>query len=442
MVRLIVGSQWGDEGKGKVVDLLTEDADVVARYQGGANAGHTIIIGEEKYILHLVPSGILRKNTICIIGNGVVLDLLTFKDELAALKKAGIETDGRIFISRSAHLILPYHRVLDIVSESTGKVKIGTTGRGIGPAYTDKIARRGIRAADLLDKGTLKEKISSGVEQAVKILKSRGAGQDDVRKVLKDLGTEKYHSETFFDTASIVQDFQDAGKEFSPSIVDTGELLQGLIEQGKKIIAEGAQGTLLDIDHGTYPYVTSSNPTAGYCATGLGIAPKEIKEVIGIVKAYTTRVGEGPFPTEEKGEMGEKLQKAGGEFGATTGRPRRCGWLDMVALRYAKRLNGLDRIVLTKLDVLDTMDMIRICTDYVVDGERLASFCPDEATLLKAKPKYIELPGWKTPTSDVRSFDDLPKEARQYIKKIEEVLGVPVFIVSVGPKRDQTILRG
>ena len=344
-VTIIVGAQWGDEGKGKIVDLLSEDIDIVARYQGGANAGHTVVIGKKEYVLHLIPSGIFHKHVICVIGNGVVIDPVALMDEIAMVRSFGINIDRRLYISHNAHLIMPYHKLLDSIREQ-GTTKIGTTGRGIGPAYIDKYTRTGIRVVDLLDRTILREKLRTNIEEKNQLL----------RQVYSSKG---------LDVDAIIAEYVEFDKKIDPFVTDTSLFLSDAIKKKKAILAEGAQGALLDIDHGTYPYVTSSNPTSGGACTGLGIPPTAIRNVIGIVKAYSTRVGNGPFPTELENETGERLRTIGGEFGATTGRPRRCGWLDMVSLKYSIRVNGIDSIALTKIDVLDDFDEIPVRGDAV-----------------------------------------------------------------------------
>jgi adenylosuccinate synthase len=365
---IIVGAQWGDEGKGKIVDMLSDEVDIVARYQGGANAGHTVVIGEKEYVLHLIPSGIFHKHVKCVIGNGVVIDPVALMDEIAMIKSFGITIDGRLFISHNAHLIMPYHKMLDAIREQ-GAQKIGTTGRGIGPAYIDKYMRTGIRVVDLLNRKTLSDKLKANIEEKNQLLsKIYGSVEIDVDKIIAEY--EK------FDT------------QIDPFITDTPAYLNNALKKKKAILAEGAQGALLDVDHGTYPFVTSSNPTSGGACTGLGIPPTEIKNIIGIVKAYSTRVGNGPFPTELNDATGERLRTIGGEFGATTGRPRRCGWLDIVSLKYSIMVNGIREIALTKLDVLDEFDEIKVCTGYTVNGKPLKSFSSDVATLDAVTPVY------------------------------------------------------
>ncbi|MGE5498836.1 MAG: adenylosuccinate synthase [Syntrophothermus sp.] len=419
-VAVLVGSQWGDEGKGKIVDILSEKYDVVARYQGGANAGHTVEIGDKKYILHLIPSGILREGVICVIGNGVVIDPKALLDEIEILEKNNITIDGRLFISHNAHLIMPYHKLLDSISES-GQNKIGTTGRGIGPCYIDKYARKGIRIVDLLDKGRLEKKIRENLSEKNNLL------------------TKVYdHSE--LDVEEIIKEYLEFDKKIDKYIKDTPVYLNNAISEGKSVLLEGAQGALLDIDHGTYPYVTSSSPTSGGACTGAGISPTKIDSVIGIVKAYTTRVGNGPFPTELLDSDGEKLRKIGAEFGATTGRPRRCGWFDAFLLKYSSMINGIDSVAITKLDVLSHFDEIKVCTGYELEGKMLKAFPNESSQLECVTPVYETLPGWKTDISGAKVYSELPAETRQYLDFIADFCNFRISIVSVGPKRSETII--
>ena len=420
-VSIVVGAQWGDEGKGKIVDMLSEHVDIVARYQGGANAGHTVVIGDTTYVLHLIPSGIFQKNVQCVIGNGVVIDPVALMDEIEMIKSFGIKIDGRLFISHNAHLIMPYHKLLDNIREQ-GAQKIGTTGRGIGPAYIDKYTRTGIRVVDLLDRKLLREKLTRNIEEKNQLLsKVYGSAEIDVDK--------------------IVNEYQEFDKKIDPFITDTSTLLNNALRKKKKILAEGAQGALLDVDHGTYPYVTSSNPTSGGACTGLGIPPTSVKSIIGIVKAYSTRVGNGPFPTELNEITGETLRKIGHEFGATTGRPRRCGWLDMVSLKYSLMVNGISEIALTKLDVLDQFDEIKICVGYKKDGKVLKSFPTDVRTLESVEPVYQSYKGWNETISEEKKWKQLPKRTMKYVETIEKLSGVKISLVSVGARRDQTIVR-
>ncbi|MBF0319862.1 MAG: adenylosuccinate synthase [Nitrospirae bacterium] len=421
---IIVGTQWGDEGKGKIVDCLTEKSNIVARYQGGHNAGHTVVIGADKFILHLIPSGILHKDKMCIIGNGVVVDPLALIQEIDELKARGISVLGNLKVSKNAHLIMPYHVALDLSKElKKGNKKIGTTGRGIGPCYTDKASRSGIRMLDLFWPEIFMEKLRANVADTNYMLKQ----YPDVDKL---------------DADKIYKDYISYGEILAPYVDDTDITINEAIKQGKNILFEGAQGTLLDVDHGTYPYVTSSSACAGGAMTGLGVGPKCIDEVLGVAKAYTTRVGEGPFPSELTDETGEGLREKGAEYGATTGRPRRCGWLDFVVLRHAVRVNGLTSLVITKLDILDGMDKIKVCVAYKYKDKLLKDF-PKELPILEGcEPVYEELDGWSGhATAGVRSYDKLPQKAQDYIRAIEETLGVPVSIVSTGQDRDDIIYK-
>jgi adenylosuccinate synthase len=415
----VLGAQWGDEGKGKIVDLLTPNFLIVARYQGGHNAGHTVYANGRKFVLRLLPSGILHEGITCVIGNGVVVDpqaLFTEIDELAA---AGIEIGDRLLISDKAHVILPYHKDLDLLSEARrGERAIGTTKRGIGPAYEDKVARRGIRVGDLADPVSLADAVGHNVDARNKLI-----------------------PESTMDADQVLEELARAWKRMGPWVTDVSLFLARARQAGRSIMFEGAQGTLLDIDHGTYPYVTSSNATIGGVCTGLGIGPRAIDKVLGVAKAYTTRVGEGPLPTELIGEIGNRLRETGQEFGAVTGRPRRCGWYDAVAVRYAVRVNGLDGLALTKLDVLDGLPEIQVCTAYRCHGSTLTELPGDLAQLAACEAVYETLPGWTNPTKNVRRFDDLPREARAYIARLEEVTGVPAAIVSTGSAREDTIIR-
>lgn len=417
---VVVGAQWGDEGKGKIVDVLADEANVVARYQGGANAGHTVHVGEEEFILHQIPSGILHPDKRCLLGNGVVLDIEQFLEELDGLIAKGIDAEHRVGISGRAHLLLEYHKRLDLVAEEArGIAKIGTTGKGIGPAYEDKIARRGVRVADLRYPERASAMIREAVDSANLRLAAAGAELVDPDRVIAAVMARR--------------------ERILPLVSDVGREISQALAEGGRVLLEGAQGALLDIDHGTYPFVTSSNTTAGSAATGTGIGPTAIDAVLGVVKAYTTRVGSGPFPSEIEGEMGDRLRELGGEFGATTGRPRRCGWFDAVVVRYSARVNGLSGLALTKLDVLDSFDEIQIATGYQVRDTELDDF-PDDLALLEAvRPVYETMPGWKTSTEDARSIDDLPQRAKDYIHRIEELTGVPVWYVGVGTEREQII---
>lgn len=420
-VRIIVGAQWGDEGKGKIVDLLSEEADIVARYQGGANAGHTIVIGDTKYVLHLIPSGILHDGTQCVIGNGVVIDPVALLDEITMLEGMGINIAGRLHISHKAHLIMPYHKMLDQAREAMAG-SIGTTGRGIGPSYIDKAQRTGIRIVDLLDRDSLTEKLRTNIEATNRILRA----VYDVEPLNVD---------------AIIDEYVAFDSRIDPYITDTTAYLHTAMKSGKRVLAEGAQGALLDLDHGTYPFVTSSNPTSGGACTGLGIAPTSISSVLGVVKAYSTRVGNGPFPTELHDADGDLLRSEGHEFGATTGRSRRCGWLDIPALRYSIMVNGIDSIALTKLDVLGVFETIQICTAYHVDDKPVKHFPADVRTLEKVQCEYVTIPGWKSTLDGIRSFRDLPKAAQDYITTVEDFLGVAIEWVSTSPARDDTFRR-
>jgi adenylosuccinate synthase len=415
----VLGAQWGDEGKGKIVDLLTPNFSIVARYQGGHNAGHTVYVNRTKFILRLIPSGILHPGITCVIGNGVVVDPQALFAEVDELTKNGIAVDNRIVISDKAHLILPYHRDLDLLSEARrGERKIGTTSRGIGPAYEDKIARRGIRAGDVADPAGLEQNIRDNVTARNRLV------QDST-----------------MDWKPVLDQVLRLAERMRPWIRDVSVMLTEAMTEGKSILFEGAQGTLLDIDHGTYPYVTSSNASVGGVCTGLGIPPKAIGRVLGVAKAYTTRVGEGPLPTELTGEMGNRLRESGNEYGAVTGRPRRCGWYDAVAVRYAVRINGLDGLALTKLDVLDGLAEIPVCVAYKCAGKTLTDFPSDMLQLAKCEPLYEAMPGWTGKTAGVRRFEDLPEGARRYVAKLEEVTGVRAAVISTGSERDDTILR-
>ncbi len=423
-VRIIVGAQWGDEGKGKIVDLLSEQADIVARYQGGANAGHTIVHNNTKYVLHLIPSGILHPTVHCVIGNGVVIDPAALMDEIHMLESMGVNIEGRLHISHKAHLIMPYHKMLDQAREKQAgsTASIGTTGRGIGPSYIDKAQRIGIRIVDLLHRDVLREKLRTNLDEKSTLLQAL------------------YDAEPL-DVDSLIDDYMSFDSRIDPYITDTTAFLHQALKEGKRVLAEGAQGALLDLDHGTYPFVTSSNPTSGGACTGLGISPMSITSIIGVVKAYSTRVGNGPFPTELHDATGELLRSEGHEFGATTGRSRRCGWLDIPALRYSIMVNGITEITLTKLDVLGCLDEIRICTGYSIDGRPVKHFPADAATLERVTCDYITLPGWKSDISGCTSFDALPSNTRTYIETIEKLTETPISLVSVSPAREDTFAR-
>lgn len=423
-VDVIIGAQWGDEGKGRVVDCLAGRVDVVVRYQGGANAGHTVIVEGEKYVFHLLPSGMLYSGKLCVIGNGVVVDPGQLLLELGELQEKGKDR-ARLVVSGSAHVVLPYHKILDGADEKfRGKDKqIGTTGRGIGPCYVDKYNRMGIRVEDLLDPDVLRDKLTFNLEIKNLIL-SRVYGLDPLA----------------FD--EIYNQALDWGHSLAPYIGDGTLEVERAREAGRTILLEGAQGTLLDVDHGTYPFVTSSHPVASGGCLGSGIGPSRVDRVIGIVKAYCTRVGDGPFPTEDFGAEGQGLRDRGHEYGATTGRPRRCGWLDMVALNHAVRVNGMTHIALTKLDVLGGEKEIRVCTAYGIDGEDRADFTTNTGLLSRVEPRYRTFPGWTEDISDCREFEELPKAAQDYVRAIEDMTGVPVVLIGVGPGREETISRG
>jgi adenylosuccinate synthase len=416
----VLGAQWGDEGKGKIVDLLTPNFSIVARYQGGHNAGHTVYANGRKFVLRLLPSGILHDGITCVIGNGVVIDPQALFGEIDELAQAGIGIGDRLVISDKAHLILPYHRELDLLSEARrGERRIGTTSRGIGPAYEDKIARRGIRVGDLANQPSLAEAVQHNVAARNRLI-----------------------AESTMDWRQVYDELLEAWQRMAPWVTDVSLFLARARQAGRSVMFEGAQGTLLDIDHGTYPYVTSSNATAGGICTGLGVGPRAIDKVLGVAKAYTTRVGEGPLPTELTGPIGDRLRETGQEFGAVTGRPRRCGWYDAVAVRYAVRVNGLDALALTKLDVLDGLSELQVCTAYRCRGGTLTEMPGDLPQLMACEPVYETLPGWTSPTKGVRRFDDLPREARAYVARLEEITGVPAALVSTGSAREDTILRG
>jgi adenylosuccinate synthase len=415
----VLGAQWGDEGKGKIVDLLTPRFDVVARYQGGHNAGHTVYVGGRKFVLRLIPSGILHSGVTCVIGNGVVVDPQALFAEVDELARHGIDVAGRLVISDKAHMILPYHRDLDLLAEARrGERKIGTTSRGIGPAYEDKIARRGIRVGDLADAAALEQVVRDNVAARNRLV----------------------HDSTM-DWKTVLEELWRHRARLQPWVRDVSLWLNGEMKAGKSVLFEGAQGTLLDVDHGTYPFVTSSNATIGGVFTGLGVGPRAVGAVLGVAKAYTTRVGAGPLPTELSGAMGDRLRESGNEYGAVTGRPRRCGWYDAVAGRYGVRINGLDALALTKLDVLDGLDTLQICTAYRCAGRIVPEFPSDVVQLAACEPVYETHPGWSTPTRGIRRFSDLPENARRYVARLEEVTGVHVAIVSTGSERDDTILR-
>jgi adenylosuccinate synthase len=418
---VVVGAQWGDEGKGKVVDYLAASFDYIARYAGGHNAGHTVIFNNHRYVLQLIPSGILRPEKKAVIGAGTVVDPAALVAELENLRKSGIEVRGRLFLSNRAHLIFPYHREMDKASEAAlGAARIGTTSRGIGPAYEDKMARRGIRVCDLLDADRFREKLERVITE-----------KDAISRA------------TFghpLETAGILDQYLELTAHIRGLVADTGVLLNRALDQGESVLFEGAQGTMLDIDHGTYPYVTSSNATSGGVATGLGVAPTRLTGVVGVTKAYTTRVGSGPFPTEMPDLDAKAVRERGNEFGAVTGRPRRCGWLDLAVLRYARMLNGIDSLVVTKLDVFDAQPEIKVCVGYKLHGKHIEEIPPDAETLSLVEPEYKTLPGWQKPTPGIREVKELPTAARDYLSFISEQLQVEIGMISTGPERDATII--
>ena len=420
---VLIGCQWGDEGKGKVVDVLSDNVDMVARYQGGNNAGHTVVIKGKKYVLHLIPSGILHEDVACLIGNGVVLDPEVLKQEIEALEKEGVKVRDRLFISQNAHLILPYHSLLDkAMEEMRGKGKIGTTGRGIGYAYGDKALRQGVRVMDLLDRERFINKIRSAMEFYTPLFE-------------KVLANDRPSADAIIERILPLADF------LRPMVMDGVTLVNRYLDQGKRVLAEGAQGIMLDIDFGTYPFVTSSNPSPGGVCTGLGVSPLKITRMFGVMKAYTTRVGSGPFPTELSDDAGNALRSRGAEYGATTGRPRRCGWLDAVAMRRALQISGVREIVVTKLDVLDAFESLKICTGYKYKGETLEMFPFGMEDSSEVEPIYETHPGWQRDISNVTGYRALPKQAKNYLQRIEDLLGVRMVIVSVGPGRENTIVR-
>ncbi|MEK6815456.1 MAG: adenylosuccinate synthase [Nitrospirota bacterium] len=418
---VVVGGQWGDEGKGKIVDILSAQADVVARYQGGHNAGHTVILDGDPFILHLIPSGILRPETRCVIGSGVVVDPVALLEEMDSLAARGIDINGRLVVSARAHLILPHHRAIDKESERLkGVRKIGTTGRGIGPAYVDKMARVGLRVGDLLNPRRFRQRLAANVQEMNVLL----------REVYKSEG---------IDAEEAAREYLGYGERLAPFIGDTFQVLNDAIDAGKTVLFEGAQGTLLDVDHGTYPFVTSSSAAAGGACTGTGVGPTRISAVLGVVKAYTTRVGSGPFPTEISGEEGDAFRERGKEYGATTGRPRRCGWFDAVAVRYAVRLNALSCLAVTKLDVLDVCRTIKVCVGYRHEGRTHDAFPSDLEVIESCVPVYEEMSGWMTSTSGIQHWDDLPREAKSYLKRLSDLVGAGIAMVSTGARRDETI---
>jgi len=419
---VVLGAQWGDEGKGKIVDVLSERFSAVARYAGGHNAGHTVIVGDQKFVLQLVPCGVLRPDCVGVIGNGVVLDPIYFLDEIDRLRKTGLDFDGRLFVSDRAQVILPYHRMIELAAETApGRQKIGTTSKGIGPAYEDKMARSGLRVVDLLNRALLKTHIEAACEE-----------KNAIAHAL-------FHTDPL-DPAKMYEEYAAAAERIRPLVADTGRLLNGVLAKGGSVMFEGAQGTMLDIDHGTYPYVTSSSATAGGAATGTGVGPTAIGTVIAVTKAYVTRVGEGPFPTEIHGAAGEALRARGHEYGAVTGRPRRCGWLDIPLLRYSNRVNGAEWLVVTKLDVLDELDEISVCVGYEVHGKVTDEIPADAHGLEAVKPHYTVLKGWRQPTEGITQFDKLPDAAREYLAFQQRESGAKIGMISTGPDRGQTIL--
>lgn len=419
----VVGAQWGDEGKGKLIDILSADADMTIRYQGGNNAGHTVVVGQKEYVFHLLPSAILHKGKVCVIGNGVVVDPKSLLEEIKDLEKKGIKVSAKsLKLSDRCHIVMPYHRILDALRETKRKNKIGTTGRGIGPCYADKVTRCGIRVIDLLNPKVLKEKLEDNLTEKNEIF-------------------EKVYGHESFPFEDVYKEYLSYGEKLKKYVCDTVLFINDAIDQKKSILFEGAQGTFLDIDFGTYPFVTSSNSIVGGVCAGAGVSPTKIDKVIACVKAYTTRVGEGPFPTEFTDELKDEIRIKGNEFGATTGRARRCGWFDSVLVRYSVIINGIDELAIMKLDVLDELKSIGICTGYKYEGKIYKNFPTDFEVLSNAKPIYEFLDGWMTPTTGARKFSDLPKNARIYIKRLEELLKVRVKYVSIGTKRDQIIVR-
>lgn len=418
--RVVIGTQWGDEGKGKYIDMLAQSSDIVVRFSGGNNAGHTIVADGVKYALHLIPSGILHKGKTCIIGNGVVVDPAVLIKEMTSLNERGINTDN-LFISERAHVIMPYHKELDELQEKArGSESLGTTKRGIGPAYADKTERCGIRICDFIDDTLFREKVRSNLK-------------------IKNAIIEKVYGGKGFDADEIINEYTEYAKILKKHITDTNEMLFNAMEQGKNILFEGAQATFLDLDFGTYPFVTSSNPVAGGVCTGAGIGPVNINEVFGVLKAYTSRVGAGPFPTEQDNEIGNTIRELGWEYGTTTGRPRRCGWLDAVMIKYAARVNGLTALAINHVDTIGKLDKIKLCKAYMRDGKEITNFPASLNELAKCVPVYEEFDGWNVDISNVRKFDDLPENAKIYLRRIEELVGVKVKLIGVGKDREQTI---
>jgi adenylosuccinate synthase len=421
---VIVGAQWGDEGKGKIVDVLSENYDVVARYAGGHNAGHTVIIKGKKFVLQLIPCGVLREGRKSVIGNGVVLDPFAFMKEVNSLREMGVKVDGHLFVSNRAQVILPYHRMIELAAENApGRVKIGTTSRGIGPAYEDKMGRRGLRVVDLLNKEILKTHIANACRE-------------------KNMIAHALFNSEPLDADKMYEEYSEIAKQVRPFVVDTAALLNKSLQAGESVMFEGAQGTMLDIDHGTYPFVTSSSATSGGAVIGTGVAPTAIDNVIGVTKAYCTRVGGGPFPTEITNEVGDHLRKRGNEFGAVTGRPRRCGWVDLPLLRYSAMINGISWWVVTKLDVLDDLAEIPVCVAYKINGKKTSEIPADSGSYDKIECIYEKMPGWNTPTEGITQFEKLPAKAQSYLKFMEKETGAKIGMVSTGPDRDQTMFVG
>jgi adenylosuccinate synthase len=419
---VIVGAQWGDEGKGKIVDVLSHNFSVVARYAGGHNAGHTVIIQGKKFVLQLVPCGVLREGCRAVIGNGVVLDPMAFLKEVAMLRQAGVQVDGNLFVSNRAHVILPYHRMIEMGAENApGRVKIGTTSRGIGPAYEDKMGRRGLRVADLLDSELLKKTVENACHE-------------------KNMIAHALFNSEPLDADTMYREYAEAAQKIAPFVTDTALLLNQALARGQSVMFEGAQATMLDIDHGTYPFVTSSSCTAGGAVTGTGVPPNAIQTVIGVTKAYCTRVGGGPFPSEVEGPVADQLRARGNEYGAVTGRPRRCGWIDLPLLRYAQMINGVNWWVVTKMDVLDELDAVPVCVGYKIDGKKYDSVPALATGFERVECIYENMPGWKTTTEGIKSFDKLPKKAQEYLRFLEKESGAQIGMVSTGPDRDQTMM--
>ncbi len=419
--RIVVGAQWGDEGKAKIVDYLMDEGDIVVRFQGGANAGHTVEVGDEKFIFHLIPSGIMHPEKVCLIGNGVVLDPAQLLLEIEEIKAKGFKVENRLFLAENAHVVMPYHKVMDQLKEkAAGKNAIGTTGRGIGPAYSDKVNRSGIRVADLLDATLLRDKVNLYVTSNNAIIEKMYGGEP--------LSAEAVYAE-----------YLEYGNKLRTYVRDTVVYLNEALKRGEQLLFEGAQGTILDVDHGTYPYVTSSNTVSASACIGSGVGPTAIDQVIGVVKAYTTRVGNGPFPTELNGEEGETLRRIGHEFGATTGRSRRCGWFDAVLVRRAAMVNGLTHLAITKMDVMDGFESIQICTSYMIDGVKVDHFPSQLSRLERVQPVYETMPGWKSSTEGITTWEGLPQNARNYLQRLSDLLELPIGIISLGPKRHQTI---